>query len=200
LAAELCRLGHPLLAVAVLLGVDAYLRPKELLSIQAQDLLPPTVQALECWVLILFPAERGSTSKVGEQDDTIPLDLPRCPWLRHAIAALSQRPARQLLFDYTYPQFLSIFTEASAALGLKLVPYLMRHSGASIDRATDVRSQSEVGKRGRWASVRSIRRYEKRGRLNETWRTLSPRLQAHCVKCHASLESIVLHGEPPPLL
>ena len=81
---------------------------------------------------------------------------------------------------------------------LEMVPYLMRHSGASIDRATDVRDQVETTKRGRWAAARSVRRYEKRGRLNETWRTLSTAQQAYCEACARNLERIVLFGDAGP--
>ena len=50
---------------------------------------------------------------------------------------------------------------------------MMRHSGASIDRATQLRSMEEIRKRGRWASSSSVLRYEREAHLASQWTALS---------------------------
>ena len=124
--------------------------------------------ALALWVLLLHPTEREAVSKVGKQDDTIASDSGRSPWLVTVIEAIAARPSGTRAFPWSYLHYLSEFSKASKAIDLSLVPHLARHSGASIDRAQDSRSQAEVAKRGRWQVIKSVRRYKKRGRLNET--------------------------------
>ena len=54
---------------------------------------------------------------------------------------------------------------------------------------------SEVQKRGHWATVRSLQRYEKAARLGESWDLLPSSLQAVLEACEAALEDILL-GRP----
>ena len=44
-------------------------------------------------------------------------------------------------------------------------PHILRHSGPGNDRWQDVLSLPEIMKRGRWASLKPVSRYEKHGRL-----------------------------------
>ena len=58
------------------------------------------------------------------------------------------------------------------ALGLERwrpVLYMARHTGASLDRLEDRISLEEVRRRGRWASDRSVKRYEKRAMIQEVF-------------------------------
>ena len=89
----------PLAALAVLIGVDGYLRPRELLSIRVGDLKRPTSAAVKHWVILLYPTGRGETSKVGEQDDTIILDSGRMEWLGAVLEAISTRDPAEPLFS-----------------------------------------------------------------------------------------------------
>lgn len=57
------------------------------------------------------------------------------------------------------------------------VPYQARHSGPSIDRAANSRTQEEVRKRGGWLARQSVARYEKAGRLAATWQKLPSAVQ-----------------------
>ena len=94
------------------------------------------------------------------------------------------------------------FTKSARALGLKPldpVLYQARHSGASTDRASGVRTLAEIQKRGRWSSPASVVRYEKGGRLSEQLGRLPSELQGHLQVVHENLIPI-LRGEvaPPP--
>ena len=55
-----------------------------------------------------------------------------------------------------------------------LHPYRLRHGGASTDYASRRRSLPEIQRIGRWRSFRSLRRYEKGGRLNQFLQSLPP--------------------------
>ena len=43
----------------------------------------------------------------------------------------------------------------------------------------------------------SLKRYEKHGRLNDTWRPLSPATQAHCLTCEHDAEGLFSLKEKP---
>ena len=67
------------------------------------------------------------------------------------------------LDSFTYSR---LITASAARLGLEhlhLVPYDLRHAGASEDLLTKRRSELEVQLRGRWRSVMSLKRYGKPG-------------------------------------
>ena len=54
LATELVRMQEPLMAIYVIMLVDGYFRPGELLGLQRGGLLPPT-HATGSWTVLLFP-------------------------------------------------------------------------------------------------------------------------------------------------
>ena len=199
IAAEMCRLGSMLSAVLTLVMVDCYLRPGEMLGLTPASFLEPSAHAVQNWVILLFPQEKVARSKVGDSDDTIPLDSARSLWMAPVFAALCRhRPASSRLLNMSYLQYLTLFRTAVGNLGLDVVPYQGRHSGASLDRGEGRRSLEAVQKRGRWASQRSVRRYEKAGLLNQSWSKLSVEVKAHCDECLRSISDIVLHGKASP--
>ena len=79
----------------------------------------------------------------------------------------------------------------------KVVPYQMRHSGASIDMARRWRRLADVQKRGQWKTTRSVARYEKHARLAATWATLSSAQQNVFLVCEAQLADIILGRASP---
>jgi hypothetical protein len=90
--------------------------------------------------------------------------------------------------------------EIGKSMGIALVPYILRHSGVTVDRAENARSTEECQKRGRWKHPSSMRRYEKAGRLGDSWRLLSVAMQTHCKQMKAKLPEIVAGGARPPRL
>ena len=198
-ALQLMRHGHGLAAIAVLVMVEAYLRPSELLSLTRRSLLRPARGGLTKWSLLLFPSARGvARSKTGEADDTVVMDSARTPWIGYVLSRLADGPGDERVFPWDYSQFYQMFVQASAALGYKMVPYQGRHSGISIDRAHRERSLDECMKRGRWKAARSVARYEKAGRLNDAWAELTPVQQAHALDCEARLEECIVRGHRLP--
>ena len=200
IAAEMAREKQYLAACMCLVSVDAYLRPSEAVNLTCGSLMPPSAQGVNAWVLRLFPQEEAARSKVGESDDTISMDSPRLRWLAPVFAQIAKRDKEQKAFGMDYAQYLEIFSRAVSRMGLKAVPYQARHSGPSIDRAQGARTQAECQKRGRWRSMKSLQRYEKHGRLNESWRDIGHEAQLFGRQCEAAIEKIVLHGAAVPAI
>ena len=164
LALQLVRQGHGRAAIAVIVMVEAYLRPSEMLALQRRSLLPPARGGLAKWSLHLFPSRTTvARSRTGEADDTVVMDSSRTPWLDHVLRHLSQGPPEERLFPWEYSQFYQMFVQAAAALGFKMVPYQGRHSGISIDRAHRERSLDECTKFGRWKAPKSVAGTRRRG-------------------------------------
>lgn len=108
----------------------------------------------------------GKTGKLG---DSVSLDNASLMRLApHLDALKKERAEHEPLWRFTYAQLRGAFDQAVLAeeVGtLRPTLYGLGHGGASHDRITNLRSLMEVGKRGRWRSSLSIRRYEKHGRL-----------------------------------
>ena len=108
-------------------------------------------------------------SKVGEFNNSIILDAPWALWMNEVLEILHERPAGSSVWNFTYSHLVKEFQESSRRLGVTVVPYQCRHSGASHDRAAQLRPLFEVQKRGQWKSDKSVMRYEKAGRLAQTF-------------------------------
>ena len=200
LAVLVMEMTDPTLAVAVLIGVDLYLRISELLSIRCGQLQAPTTQGVNSWSIQLYPQTQSETTKTGQQDETVAADSNRLRWMSSVFAAISTKPLEEKRVRQSYPEVLSAFAKAARRLGVKITPGEMRQSGPSIDRAMNLRSNTEVAKRGRWAALGSVRRYEKKGRLNESWKLLPQRSQDFCLRCEQDLERLILFGDNVPTL
>ena len=150
--------------------------------------------------MVLFPQSQDNRSKTGEQDDTLTIDEPELSFFDPLLERLSAFPADEELVNEQYPSFLKTFTMAAMRTGLKLVPSLGKHSGASIDAATGFRTGDEIMRMGRWKTMKSVRRYEKKARVNDTWRTLPTNVQNHCLVCEKGLRDAILFGDFPPAL
>ena len=195
---EALRDGLVRLAFGLLLAVEAYLRPSELLGVRCGDFIGPAPGGVSSWVLLLHPSARNERSKVGSQDDTIPLDSRRFAYLGPLMEALARRPSGELLVGMDYSQFLELFNRYCRRLKVKAQPYSARHSGASIDRATNERPLVDVQKRGRWKQMASVIRYDKTGRVNDSWRALDSEVKAHCLEAARRLLGCLLAGDEVP--
>ena len=71
-----------------------------------------------------------------------------------------------------------------------IVTYQLRHSGPSIELASGARTLMEVHNRGRWASHRSMNRYERHGRMNQDWSRLSAKQRDVFTVCETHLEAL----------
>ena len=137
----------------------------------------PVPSSLATWALLVCPSHRKMTTKVGVQDDSIACDCKWTPWLDKVRPFLADGPADSCCWNFTYPDFCRQFRLALKELRMEkqqIVPYQARHSGAAIDQARRLRPLAETKKRGRWASDKSVVRYERHARLGHSARLLTP--------------------------
>ena len=146
------------------------------------------------WVILLFPQTGTPRSNTGEADDTISLDSKRCLWMGPVFERLQRQPQDRHLLSVNYAECLFLFRRAAANLQVDMLPYQGRHSGASVNRTENLRTLESIQKRGRWRSAKSVRRYEKSGRVNQSWSELAPLVQAHCEHSNNLMPSVLLHG------
>ena len=112
--------------------------------------------------------------------------------------ALARRPASEPLVGLEYSQFLELFNRYCRKLRVAAQPYSTRHSGASIDRATNERPLDVVRKRGRWKQMSSVVRYDK---VNDARRALDAEVKAYCLGAARRIMEVLLAGEElPPTL
>lgn len=192
IAMEIVGMKEVMMAVFTLMLVEGYFRPHECLDREKMDLLPPAPGICEYWTMIIAPEHSGKTTKTGETDDSVALDGRAVQWLRPVWQKMVEGEPSDPLWNFDYPSYLKVFKAATAALKIQAVPYQARHSGPSIDRAQNLRTQAEVHKRGRWRSHRSLVRYEKHGRLQTVWNQLNPGQQAKFRDAEIHIEAAVL--------
>ena len=134
------------------------------------------------------------SSKARVFDDGVPLDSPVFKWLPKALIKnlrLSRRQAHENMFLFTYSELLQQFKLACAELQIKDASlYRLRHGGASHDAAARLRTIAEIKRRGRWASDRSVRRYEKRTWLQSEEVKVSPTLEAKAQRIEEGLPEL----------
>ncbi|CAK0879867.1 unnamed protein product, partial [Prorocentrum cordatum] len=184
-------------AAAILLGFMCYLRPSELLCVRCGHFVAPAGGVSRNWSLLLAPEELGIPTKAGTLDDSLQLDTMALKWLDVAWRELNAKPAAERAFPSSYQDLLADVQAAGATLGLKLVPYQLRHSGASYDWLRQLRGLPEMMKRGRWRKLKSVARYEKHARVGLEFGKLDARTRSHCVRCEPLLADVFLGRRSP---
>eukprot|EP00435_Cladocopium_sp_Y103_P072928 s29_g41.t2 len=158
-ACEMRRLSHLRMAIFLLLSVCTYARPSELLRARVFSLVRPAAGVTQTWSLLLSPEEKESRSKTGEFDTSVMLDSPwLVEWIHPILDCLKRSHPESALWDFDYSAYNRIFREVAQTFNLEVTPYQTRHSGPSIDRARNYRSQQEVQKRGQWRAQKSVMR------------------------------------------
>ena len=178
---KLVRQGHRSAAAAVAPQLSSYGRPSEVIGLHGEDLIAPSGRGAKYLTpaVIFHSSDRGEVSKTGAADDTIMIDA-KCPAHVGRLVRLlrSATPLTQRVFDdLTLSKYEVQVRAAAVALSLpaeKFVPHAFRHSGPSNDFYNKRRDILEIQMRGRWASHRSVARYQKAGRLLGFWQSLKP--------------------------
>ncbi|CAK0824461.1 unnamed protein product [Prorocentrum cordatum] len=169
IAGTLAAWGHPRMGLFVMLSFAAYLRPQEAIRLAGRHLVPPVAhlgQAPTPWGLLLHDSDLQLPGKTNLWDESVLLD--QAPWLEPALEALRTVAGDGPLWDFLPTSIARLFEDACHALGLMhLQPHLysLRHGGASEDLLSGARTPEQVMRRGRWATVASLRRYGKETRL-----------------------------------
>ena len=154
------------------------------------------------WVGVLHLAEEGKSSKTGEYDESVILDDAQL-WPVYKLLGQWKKKfsPRESVIGMDERRFGTLFKKAGENLRLQVlgpvVPYQLRHTAASNDRAEDRRPLMEVKKKGRWLADKSVHRYEKGGRVREQMSKLPSAMQDHCMKCQQHFGEILLGRRPP---
>ncbi|CAK0894772.1 unnamed protein product [Prorocentrum cordatum] len=186
-------LKQPAAALMVLAMFLAYLRPSEAEGLLEQDLVPPTTSS-PFFAVNLHPSDRGEVSKVRLSDESLLLDSTEALWLGGALQSLKAGLPSRPLFDLTALQLRDVWAAALRALGIpnRFVLCQLRHGGPSHDRLRRQRSLPEIKERGRWASDKSVRRYEAHALVQQQEASLPPALLRRAREAPGKLEGLVL--------
>ena len=196
---------QPEFALLTLVMVELYARPSEPFRLRGRDVVAPVPGAGPAHAhasVVLHPFEAGVPSKTHEFDEALLLDLPRQAALGEALVRLSQkRGPDQLLFTVLPADYFAALRIAEDALNLKalgaLHPYRLRHTGASHDFASKARDMQSIQRRGRWKDKRSMRRYEKGGRLQELLQRLPNSVVTFAVRCEQEMPNVLRNRRLP---
>ena len=201
IAAILIMWGLRPLALLVVLAMTCYLRPGEVQSLRAEDILAPTAGRavmLRHWSVFLRPEERMEPTKTGTFDETIYIDHP--PGLGPALGSYRQqlRP-HDALFPFPPELIASGWRAACRAAGAPgSVMYQLRHAGASGDLLAQRRSMMLVQSRGRWQSAKNCRRYAKSGQVQRSLSKLSKPQLALGTAALQHMEGLLMGSWKPP--
>ena len=163
--------SEPLVAAAILLQGDLYLRPSELLHLHRKDVLNPRQSKASFWGVVIGSQEGLSPTKTGTWDDCVLADTPSRLELSCIFKYLlkqAQNPDDRLFPGLTlaaYEQALRVATSHLGLAALRLTPHVLRHSGPSHDLFHNIRDLPQVQQRGRWKTQSSVSRYAKPGRM-----------------------------------
>ena len=187
-------------AQCVLTHFLTYLRPGELIDLDFGQLIAPHESSLggPYWAILLHPVG-GVGSKVGEHDESLILDTPGYEFIGNHLQRLKDRRPI-LLWEWNLAEYnaaLDNFSKAAKVEAFNLVPYSMRHAGASHDVLAKVRSIAEVKLRGRWRSDSSLQRYSKPAQSQQMAHELPPEVAAFGKLTQESLDKW-LSGTVPP--
>ena len=168
----------PLTAAATFCQAQLYLRPSELLCLRPEDVLLPVRGAhrYKSTGVVIAPRELGRTTKARSHDDTILADRQCHEALASVLAELVRiRSSEERLFPLTLNCYEKRLRDVGSAMGLPVdfVPHTLRHCGPANDLFFERRDMAAVAKRGRWASLKSVQRYGKSGRLIKIWRQIA---------------------------
>ena len=188
------------IGLLLLLSFFLYLRPSEPYRIRVSDIISPVAsggRAFQHHAVLLHPLEEGVPSKTKQWDEMLLLDLPHQSLLGpclERVLRLSQRPSTDLAFTVSKEQVSAFLEQRWTELGLTPLGlphlYRVRHGGASRDAAGGLRELSGIQSRGRWQTMKSVKTYEKGGRLQQLFKSLSPSVQRQCLGATSSIVRI----------
>lgn len=159
--------GHADMALWTLLTLGGYLRPGEATSLRGMDVVPPFPPTTRVWSLLVRPAEPLPTKNKDFKDlgDSMLWEILGLMWMTKHL-----RVWRRQKDKVTWR-----LAHASRRPGLPhVVPYSLRHSGASRDAVGRARALQEVQKRCRWRGHRRLVRYEKAGCVGAKYTHIPP--------------------------
>ena len=158
-------------SAALLVQLDTYARPSEIVKLRRADVIRPVSKQCRFWGIIFGNSEFSEQTKVGLQDDTVLLDS----FDRQFAATIlelcyrsTSHPSDRLFPGLTLASYERVMKDATIEVGLgkfSFTPHGVRHTGPSIDFLQKARTAEQIMARGRWTCLKSVQRYQKPGRM-----------------------------------
>lgn len=186
MALGLVESGYVFMGVYTIMLASTYARPSELLRLEKGCLLPPVHGVSDSWAALLNPADKVANSKTGAADESLVLNNSWLRWLDPAYKILSEGAPHVRVFTFDYPAYFQEFVKIRKKVGDQSL------NGPSIDFASHERTIQEIQKRWRWASQRSLVRYEQSAKLAREWRSLGAETRQACERAAATLPDALL--------
>jgi hypothetical protein len=174
-----------LTAIGLHLSFDLYLRPSEVLNLRRTSVVPPQGRKYPRWAVIIAPfGTENRPSKNKEFDDTVLASPPGADrdYVQRLLETLHKTTKADtcLLDPLNLAVYEKVTREACATLEIEhlaLSPHSARHGGPSTDAYNQVLDTKAIMTRGRWKALASVRRYEKKGKLQRQVAKLGPALR-----------------------
>ena len=177
-----------LTGLAFIVQYDLFARPSEVLNLKASDIVYPNVGRYRQVSVIIAPsaedndrnALEAKPAKSGEFDDTIIAGLSgmKLEFVPTVLRHLRNAAGDGTLFaPLTLHRYENELKEGVAAAGLAhmhITPHSARHGGASTASFMKILKIKEIQRRGRWLAPKSLRRYEKTGKLTRQVALMPP--------------------------
>eukprot|EP00438_Fugacium_kawagutii_P021634 Skav219592 [mRNA] locus=scaffold1719:17497:18357:+ [translate_table: standard] len=163
--------SNPPCAAALLLQLDTYARPSEIVNLKFGDVVRPSSKHCKFWGIIFGNSSFQETTKTGTQDDTVLLTSSDRPFAKDVLSWVVRKrgaPHQRLFPGFTLSEYERALRKAKSEVGLglfELTPHTVRHAGPSADFLSQNRSAAEIQARGRWKTAKSIQRYQKPGQM-----------------------------------
>lgn len=125
-----------------LVSLQAYLRPCEALRLSKGHMVRPVKGMSKHWGVII--KETGPAGKCGSRDDSVTLDNPRLEFLNSHPQRMAYGDFADKVFPITYLDVLRVFKKCNEKLGTEIAPYHLKHSGASADKLSGLRSLKDM--------------------------------------------------------
>lgn len=160
----------PAFAAILLLQLDTYARPSEIINVRKRDVIRPVSKQCKFWGIIFGNSGYHERTKTGTQDDTVLLDSFNdfAPKVMKLVFEQCPHDGDFLFPNITlaaYEDALKIANQQAGLQKFSFTPHAVRHSGPSVDFLHHSRSAEEIMARGRWATLKSIQRYRKPGQM-----------------------------------
>lgn len=169
IALHICKVD-PMYAAILLLQLDTYARPSEILEVKRRDVIKPSSRQCKFWGIIFGNSLHTEKIKTGTQDDTVILDSLNgfATTVLKMVFGNRAHDESPLFPNASLSQYETLVKEAKREAGLvafTTTPHSVRHSGPSVDFLNKSRLPEEIMARGRWKCPKSIQRYRKPGQM-----------------------------------
>lgn len=171
-------------------------------TLRVGDIIRPVKKGgpiYQFWSILLHPQEEGVPSKTQQWDEALTLDLAYHSYLGPAMdrhLRLKSRSKSSKAFTVEMKEVNDFMLDRWKHHNLQVLKkphlYRLRHGGASHELGGKLRTIQEVQIRGRWLCTKSLKNYEKAGRMAQLLGSLDEAKQQECVQAREEIGKALL--------